>query len=172
MAFAKLAIAHGEWRLDHDHTFRLYLHPTLEIIGRNGETLHVSAFATTDGRTDSTCGKSSSTFVCAPTSVSSTTGYQGQSFSESVSRGWLEALTPKQNFHILGELSNDSSPIMAALVLRSALVWQDMEPDLVCIKDAVETNQFDGQFIEKLKYMKVGNEQQAGSSIESDSSQG
>jgi hypothetical protein len=157
MACAKLAIVRGEWQLDPDQTFRLYVHPTLEIIDRAGETHHVSAFAATDGRTNPTCGKSSGSVFLAPTSVSSTTGLQRQSFGKPVSRGGLEAVT---NLHILGELSNDSSPIMAAFVLRSGLVWQpqDMEPGLVCITDAVETNQFDGQIIDILKRMKVGNE--------------
>jgi hypothetical protein len=157
MAYTKLAIVRGEWQLDPDQVFRLYVHPTLELIDRAGETHHVSAFATTVGRASKSRCETSGTLFCSASETSSSFGGRpGQAFRTSDQK-WLEPLSPDQSFHMLGELSNNSSPIMAALVSRSAVQWltEDMEPDLVCIDDAIETNQYDGQIIEILKRMKV-----------------
>ncbi|MNM41542.1 hypothetical protein D3C81_523580 [compost metagenome] len=157
MAYTKLAIVRGEWQLDPDHVFRLYVRPTLEIIDRAGETHHVSAFATTARRSDQACGQSPDSVFYSTAYTGSAFGDQGQSIGQSTERGWLESLSPDQTFHMLGELSNNSSPIMGALILRSAIQWLtiDMEPDLVCIDEAIATNQFDEQFIEILKRFKV-----------------
>jgi hypothetical protein len=158
MAFTKLAIVRGEWQLDPDQVFRLYVRPTLELIDRAGETHHVPAFATTARRTSDPRSTTSGTLFCSSSETSdSFGGRHGQDFTASDQK-WLEPLSPDQSFHMLGELSNDSSPIMAALISRSAIQWlaTDMEPELVCIDDAIETNQFDGQLIEILKRFKVG----------------
>lgn len=158
MAYTKLAIVHGEWQLDPDQQFRLYVNPTLEIIDGKGVTHHVSAFAADVGRPDEPLDATPSSFVC-PTSYSChpTGGEDRETFLSSDGR-WLEPVTPQsRSFEMLGELTHDCTPIMAALVLKSSLQWHspDMEPHLVCIEDAVETNQFDGEIIELLKRLKV-----------------
>jgi len=158
MAYARLAIVRGEWQLDPDGVIRLYVRTTLELIDRNGDTQHVSAFAATGRRSNSTCSKPSSTFVCTSTQACDAVGRGYGQAAIPAYRQWLEPLTPDQNFHVLGELCNNSSPIMALIVLNAAIKWhvQQMEPGLVCITDAIETNQFDGQIIEILRRMKVG----------------
>ncbi|WDS62108.1 hypothetical protein [Pseudomonas phage D6] len=159
MACSKLAIVRGEWQLDPDQTIRLYVRPTLEIIDRNGDTQYVSAFAATDGRSNPTRDESSGSFVCTPTNPCDASGGSERLASVQTYGCGLESLTPDLNIHMLGELSNDSSPIMAAVVLKSAIQWHvaTMDPSLVCITDTVETNQYDGQIIEILSRMKVGN---------------
>lgn len=157
MAYTKIAIVRGEWQLDPDQVIRLYVRPTLELIDRTGETHHVSAFATTARRTDSACSQSSDTVFQSPAYSGSASWAQGQSIGQSAQRGWLEPLRSDQNFYMLGELSNGSSPIMSALISRPAIQWrvEDMEPGLVCIDEAIIVNQFDEQLIEILKRFKV-----------------
>ncbi|MCY1417398.1 hypothetical protein D9M71_329330 [compost metagenome] len=157
MAYTKIAIVRGEWQLDPDQVIRLYVRPTLELIDRTGETHHVPAFATTARRTDQPRSQSPCAVVLPSAYSGSASGSQGQSIGQSAQRGWLEPVSSDQNFYMLGELSNGSSPIMSALVSRAAIQWrvEDMEAGLVCIDDAIETNQFDVQLIEILKRFKV-----------------
>lgn len=158
MAYTKLAIVRGEWQLDRDHTFRLYVRPTIEIIDRAGETHHVSAFATTDRRSNESHDATSGTLLYSTANSGGAFGGTDRSAFLSEDGQWLEPqLTPTHSFHTLGELNDNCSPIMATLILRSAVQWltDDMEPDLVCIDEAVGTNQFDVLLIDQLKRLKV-----------------
>lgn len=158
MAFTKLAIVSGEWQLDPDQVFRLYVRPTLTILNRAGVTHYVSAFATTARRTTDSLDTTSHSFVCSASAPSSAFGgTSGSDYSASNSQ-WLEPIVQSHNFHMLGELSHDSSPIMAGLLIRDTVTWKalDMQSGLICIDDTEATNQFDEQLIEILKRFKVG----------------
>lgn len=154
MAYAKIAIVHGEWRMGPDSNIRLFILPTLEIISKPGVTQHVSAFAAIERRTDPAQFEPQDAFVYPSPGTSYSFGRDDEQASF---ERWLPQVSTDRTFHMLGKLADNCSPVFAVLFIKSAIAWYPpgMSPDHVCLADAVETNQYDGQIINLLKGLKT-----------------
>lgn len=151
MASTKVAIVSGEWQFDPDQIVRLYVRPTLTLINRSGDTQHVPAFGFSTRRTIRTQpAKTCALFPCT-TQARYAFGGKDWSAGSASNQKWLESLEPI-TIHNLGVLTNNCSPLMAFLAVKSNVVFDvnTMCDDAICIADAYALNEYDAPLIELL----------------------